>query len=65
MKPDPAFTAFFAGEFQSRLDRVDIPGLPGASWDRRAAFLLWLAEGNTPSASEPAPPPEPDEDIFG
>lgn len=47
------FEAFFAGEFQRRLDAVaDVPGifasnlsLSSASWDRKAAFLLWDALG--------------------
>ena len=50
--PDPAFAAYFSREFPRRLDRVEIPGMPGASWDRKAAWLLWTAEGNSPSASE-------------
>ena len=45
---DPAFLEFFAKEFQERLEGIEIPGMEGASWDRRAAYLLWLAEGNTP-----------------
>lgn len=47
-QPDPAFTAFFSGDYKARdtsfwrmVDRVVIPGAAGASWDRRAAYLLW------------------------
>lgn len=46
-QPDPAFAAFFAGDWQRLLERVIIPGTdPGhVSWDRRAAYLYWtLAE---------------------
>lgn len=45
MSPDPAFLKFFATEFQTRLSDTEIPGMSGASWDRRAAYLLWVAEG--------------------
>lgn len=41
-----SFLHFHANEFQDRLEEVEIPGMVGASWDRRAAYLLWLAEGN-------------------
>lgn len=47
------FEVFFEGEFQRRL--VTLPNEAGllssglairdASWDRRAAFLLWVASG--------------------
>jgi hypothetical protein len=47
------FERFFAGPFQRRLESVKISpadmGSPAevhqASWDRRAAYLLWVAEG--------------------
>lgn len=39
---DPAFLHFFATQFQRELNEVIIPGMPGASWDRKAAYLLWL-----------------------
>jgi len=57
MTPDAAFTHFFAGPFQTALERVEIPGLAGASWDRKAAYLLWLATDGgrdmpSPSVSE-------------
>lgn len=38
------FLHFHEDEFQRRLDEIEIPGIPDASWDRRAAYLLWLAE---------------------
>lgn len=42
-QPDPDFTAFFAGPWQKLLKDVVIPGTDGkVSWDRRAAYLLWL-----------------------
>ena len=43
MAMDPAFAKFFAEEFPILLDTTEIPGSPGASWDRRAAYLLWTA----------------------
>lgn len=39
-----AFNVFFQGEWQRRLDRVTIPDMRDASWDRKAAYLLWKAE---------------------
>lgn len=38
------FLTFFSGEFQRRLERLAIPGMSDASWDRKAAWLLWKAE---------------------
>jgi len=60
MSPDAAFIAFFAGPFQRLLETTEIPGMTGASWDRKAAFLLWQAtnQGRTlqaPSLPTPAP----------
>jgi len=41
-QPDPAFTAFFSGDWQKLLERVVIPGTDGqVSWDRKAAFITW------------------------
>lgn len=41
-QPDPAFVKFFAGDWQTLLETVTIPGWQGpVSWDRRAAYLLW------------------------
>lgn len=42
------FEKFFAGEWQHRLEQVEIPGMPDASWDRKAAWLLWCEMGNAP-----------------
>lgn len=46
--PDPAFVVFFSGENyhgNSEWDRllasVSVPGMPDASWDRRAAWLVF------------------------
>lgn len=39
------FLHYHAHEFQTRLAEIEIPGVPDASWDRRAAYMLWLAEG--------------------
>lgn len=69
--PTP-FERFYEGEFQSRLlRRIDEPGLLSSdvdpqkmSWDRRAAYLLWVALGRPTAPTHlqtPAPPP-PDED---
>lgn len=71
MTPDAAFLKFFATDFQQMLERVEIPGLAQASWDRKAAYLLWCATkppggGLVLAPSEPPTPPEPtDQDIFG
>ena len=35
------FRAFFAGDFQRLLESTEIPGMEGASWDRRAAWLVF------------------------
>lgn len=35
------FEKFFTDEWQRRLEAVEIPGMPHASWDRKAAWLLW------------------------
>lgn len=37
------FEKFFAGEFQRLLAQTSVPGMGEASWDRRAAWLLWRA----------------------
>lgn len=45
-----SFLNFHAVEFQRRLETCEIPGIDGfVSWDRRAAYLLWVAEGNDPN----------------
>ena len=51
--PDPAFVRFFGVEFQRELDATQIPGMPDASWDRKAAWLLWCSRREAP------PPPKP------
>lgn len=40
----PEFLAFFAGDWQRLLETVVVPGMEEdkPSWDRRAAYLLWL-----------------------
>lgn len=35
------FRAFFADDFQRLLEATEIPGMEGASWDRRAAWLVF------------------------
>jgi hypothetical protein len=45
---DPAFEKFFAEDFQRLLERTSIPGMGEASWDRRAAWLLWRAMHQQP-----------------
>lgn len=57
---DPAFLSFFDGEFSERLRATRIPGVEAASWDRRAAWLLWQAEGRAaPVPPAPWVPPPP------
>jgi hypothetical protein len=61
-----AFEQFFTGEFRRRLNAVRsepgllTSGLPieGASWDRRAAWLLWQSERQRS-------PPDPLDDLLG
>lgn len=55
MKPDAAFVDFFAGPFQRALEAVEIPGMPGASWDRKAAYLLWSATKPDGGRDMPSP----------
>lgn len=45
-QPDPAFKAFFAGEWKRLMDTVEVPGMKYASWDRKAAYLLWVLGGH-------------------
>lgn len=51
------FEKFFADEFQRRLDAATVPNMADPSWDRRAAWLLWVAENRhvfkTPAPSAP------------
>jgi hypothetical protein len=54
MTTDPAFLTFHAREFQERLGAVRIPGMDSAvSWDRKAAWLLWVAEGRAAITAKP------------
>lgn len=72
MTTPPDFLAFFAGPFADALRAVEIPGMGTASWDRRAAWLLWLAtdEGRafaSPSSNLPTDTtrqPQAEDDIF-
>ena len=59
------FAAFFAGPFQHAMERVEIPDFVTASWDRKAAYLLWLAtdKGQKPLPIA-APEPPSETDIF-
>lgn len=41
-QPDPEFKAFFAGDWRTLHEAVEIPGMRYASWDRKAAYLLWV-----------------------
>lgn len=55
--PDPAFVAFFAGDWQRLLEATEVPGMQGASWDRRAAWLVWCARKPPASLLPPVPSP--------
>lgn len=56
VKPDPAFVDFFHNEWKDRHEAVQVPGMPFASWDRKAAWLLWVAEGRAlPATDMPEP----------
>lgn len=59
------FENFFAKDFSKALDETEIPGMPGSSWDRKAAWLLWVA---TDSGSKFKPtvvtPDEDDDDLL-
>lgn len=57
MSKNAAFIAFFAGPFQRQLEAVEIPGMAGASWDRKAAYLLWVATDQGRTLEAPAPKP--------
>jgi len=35
------FAEYFAEEWQRTLEAVQVPGMPDASWDRKAAWLVW------------------------
>lgn len=55
MSPDAAFLDFFAGQWQRLLETTEIPGLADASWDRKAAFLLWQATNKGKALDAPSP----------
>lgn len=57
--PDPAFVRFFDVEFQRELDVTQIPGMADASWDRKAAWLLYRSRQEQPSAR-----PQPPKSVF-
>lgn len=60
-----AFVKFFDGEFQRALRAVVIPGMETASWDRRAAYLLWQAtDRGAQFAPAPPPDPQPSNSVF-
>jgi hypothetical protein len=60
-----AFTAFFNGEFDRALRGVVIPGMETASWDRRAAYLLWQATNRGAQfAPVSSPEPQPSRSVF-
>ena len=50
---DPEFVKFFSADYKSDsewdklLDAVEIPGMEGASWDRKAAYLYWCLRQET------------------
>jgi hypothetical protein len=43
------FEHFFANDFQRLLDRTSVPGMGDASWDRRAAWLVWRVLQQSPT----------------
>jgi hypothetical protein len=53
-QPDPDFIKFFGGEFQRVLAATEIPGMADASWDRKAAWLLWSERRRDAKPSPPA-----------
>lgn len=57
--PDPAFVRFFDVEFQRELDVTQIPGMADASWDRKAAWLLYRSR----QSQQPAKP-QPPKSVF-
>ena len=72
-----AFLHFYHGDWDDKLSSISIPHMEGASWDRRAAYLLWLEKGGEPNTStedqfpkvhtrrRPTPQIAPPEDDFG
>jgi hypothetical protein len=60
---DAQFQRFFEDVFPALLRDAQVPGGGTASWDRRAAWLLYLATV-APHADEPDKPLNPEE-MFG
>ncbi len=50
MTPDPAFLTWFDTVWSEMLRAASVPGMPTASWDRKAAWLLWQATRPEPVA---------------
>ena len=69
-QPDPDFIRFFSGDYRNPsawdrlLEAVEIPGMPSASWDRKAAYLLWVATDGACGLNAPSAPPAEDKGIF-
>lgn len=62
-----AFVKFFDGEFHRALHDVVIPGMETASWDRRAAYLLWQTTDRGARFAPVRPPqsdPQPSNSVF-
>lgn len=65
MSKDAAFIEFFAGDYKGKsrwdllLEAVEVPGMPDASWDRKAAYLLWLNTDNGRTLAAPSPTSTP------
>jgi len=38
---DEDFRTWFAGDWKKMLHAVEVPGMPFASWDRKAAWIAW------------------------
>lgn len=47
---DPEFRRFFDTTWTDALHAVSLPGEPTASWDLKAAWLLWQATRPEPEA---------------
>jgi hypothetical protein len=45
------FEAFFAGPWQKMLERIEVPDMPNASWDRKAAYL-YMAKADELAGAE-------------
>jgi len=61
---DPEFQRFFDTTWTEALHAVSIPGAPTASWDRRAAWLLWTATDQGRTFAPAQTPPKPDHSAF-